>query len=118
MTCWPARTTPLPVVSPIPESPPREGSVQLIAPADLPAAWDLTTIDRISVWEGMCQRGGVLTSADGGLPARSCVPEVPQRQSKSEIVDYLCCPTVGILGYNEKTKRPAPSDRCAGFIIG
>jgi putative DNA methylase len=46
-----------------------EGIVQLIAPADLPAAWNPATDDRISVWEVMCHLGRVLSAEDGGVEA-------------------------------------------------
>lgn len=91
-----------------------EGSVQLIAPADLPAAWDPTTDDRISVWEVMCHLGRVLTSADGGLQPAAALMAAAAKRSEIDIeaVQRLA------FGLYEKTKTSCTDDARLFNLVG
>ncbi|GAB06337.1 DUF1156 domain-containing protein [Gordonia amarae] len=91
-----------------------EGSVQLIAPADLPAAWDPTTDDRISVWEVMCHLGRVLTSADGGLQPAAALMAAAAKRSEIDIeaVQRLA------FGLYEKTKTSRTDDARLFNLVG
>lgn len=62
-----------------------EGIVQLIAPADLPLAWNPVTDARISVWELMCHLARVLSAEDGGLQPAAKLLSAASTRSEIDI---------------------------------